>query len=462
MNYTDNNKKRKWIIILWSLVLALVAISLSFNKSIWLDEALSLRWISMPWAEMMDHLIADVHPPLFYIVLKLFSFASPGSIALGKACAILSYVLTMLLGGLFLQKYFSTSSAFFFTLFTTSIPMTLVKTVEIRMYTMTMLFMVVTSIFVYRIVLNSCSNINWIGFIIFGLATAYTHYYGLLSMAFFYPALLLYLVIEKDWKAVKKWFIYSAITIVVYLPWLPIAIRQVTAVNNDYWIDSQRPVSYMKDLFRYDFFPHSTKVYCGVIALSGLFLLVQFVRKKEAVYYWGLACMIPFIAVFTFAYVYGVIMRPIMVVRYLLPALTLLIFGISVMCKDISNWITSVVCIFFIVMICFNYPLAYENEYDTNTDKTMTFWEENIEEDAKVYLTEGALHAVILYSFPNTVLGSFEELLKMKSLPDEFWILDVHDEVSSNKVKFAGYEMDCYKNMGLDNVDFTIYHFWAK
>ena len=456
MQPVDNYKKKRWIVIIWSLVLAGVAISLSLNKSVWLDEALTLRWTSMPWSEMMEHLVADVHPPLYYIVLKVFSFISPGSIALGKACAILCYVLTMSIGGLFLQKYFSTASAFFFTLFTTAIPMMLVKTVEIRMYTMTMLFMVLTAIFMYKIIHNRDSNLNWACFVLFGVATAYTHYYGLLSMVFLYPMLLLYLIIDKDWKAVKKWFIYSSVTAIVYLPWLPIAINQVTAVNNDYWIDPQGLASYFKDLFRYDFFPHSTKIYCAILLLSGLYLLIQYIRKKEEKYYWSLACMTPFIGVFSFAYLYGVLVRPIMVVRYLLPALALLIFAASIVCGDINRWITTVICLFLIVMICFNYPLAFENEYDTYTDKTMAFWEENIAEDASVFLTEGALHAVIKYSFPQTELGSYQDLLSMTDKPKEFWILDVHDEV--DKSLFANYEIDECRDMGLDNIDFTIYH----
>ena len=45
-----------------------------FQNSIWFDEAYSLSLIKAPFSEMCKTAVEDVHPLLYYIYLKLFSF----------------------------------------------------------------------------------------------------------------------------------------------------------------------------------------------------------------------------------------------------------------------------------------------------------------------------------------------------------------------------------------------------
>lgn len=455
------NKKFTFAII-WALLISGISISLAFNDSLWLDEALSLNWTRMPWDKMMARLIVDVHPPLFYMMLRGFSFASLGSIALGKAFVLLGYVITVFAGVLFLQKEFSASSMIFYTLFTASIPMMLVKTVEIRMYSWAICFVVLTGIFMYKAMCNSKVIGYWIGFTLMALASAYTHYFALLVMVILYPLLLIFFLINKDRDAIKKWLIMCVCTVIGYLPWLPVAISQVTNVNGGFWIEKQSLAGYIKELFRHDFFPHSNKIYCAIVLVLSIYLLVQYIRKKSPEYYWGIACSIPLAVILVFGYIYGVIIGPIMIGRYLLPALVVQIIGLSVACRDIKWWLTGIMCLFFAAMLCLNYREAYVREYDTHTDDTKTFFEENVDLGSHLYYNNGSLPSVIEYYYPEYDTCNYDELENSSEMFNEFWIMDSADRVPGDMELFKDYDCFVYENMGFDNVNFTLYHMIKK
>ncbi len=454
--------KKSTFAIIWALLISGISISLSFNDSLWLDEALSLNWTRLPWAKMMARLIVDVHPPLFYIMLRSFSFASLGSIALGKAFVLLGYIITVFVGVFFLQKEFSTPSFIFYTLFTASIPMMLVKTVEIRMYSWAICFVVLTGIFMYKVMCDSKVMRYWIGFTLMALASAYTHYFALLVMVFLYPLLLVFFLINKDRDAMKKWLIMCVCTVIGYLPWLPVAISQVTNVNGGFWIEKQSLAGYIKELFRHDFFPHSNKIYCAIVLVLSIYMLVQYIRKKSSEYYWGIACSIPLAVILVFGYIYGVIIGPIMIGRYLLPALVLQIIGLSVACRDIKWWLTGTMCLFFVAMLCLNYREAYAREYDTHTDDTRTFFEENVDMGSHLYYNNGSLPSVIEYYYPGYDTCNYDELNDSTEMFDEFWIMDSADMVPGDMELFKDYDCSIYENMGFDNVNFTLYHMIKK
>lgn len=60
---------------LWAVMLLGLALRLHdlLAQSLWLDEAMSLYWASLPAGEVLARLMAlsgDPHPPLYYLILK--------------------------------------------------------------------------------------------------------------------------------------------------------------------------------------------------------------------------------------------------------------------------------------------------------------------------------------------------------------------------------------------------------
>ena len=107
--------------------------------------------------------------------------------------------------------------------------------VEIRMYALAALFVFLSYYYFYRIVKED-KLLNYILFMIFSLASAYTHYYALIAVAFFYVVLIFYIAVVRRTAFIQIIAIYL-ITIVAYLPWLRILIASVQNRVDNYWIE---------------------------------------------------------------------------------------------------------------------------------------------------------------------------------------------------------------------------------
>ena len=85
-----------------STVIQIVA---CFSDALWFDEAFSMAIIKLPWKEMLGVIVQDVHPPLYYYILKagteLLRLFLPNVslIVLAKLVAAIPHVCMLLLGG---------------------------------------------------------------------------------------------------------------------------------------------------------------------------------------------------------------------------------------------------------------------------------------------------------------------------------------------------------------------------
>lgn len=93
---------------------------------------------------------------------------------------------------------------------------------EVRMYALGALFVLIAFLALYEIIKHNHFN-HWIIFVLSSLGAAYTHYYALISVAFFYLVMLLLSYSKKDYR--KTTTLACLITIIAYLPWLIILLK---------------------------------------------------------------------------------------------------------------------------------------------------------------------------------------------------------------------------------------------
>lgn len=73
INFSEHSLNNKIGIIFFILsIFALFIVLFSINTSIWADEAFSLMMIQLSFLDMLYLLRFDVHPFLYYILLKFF------------------------------------------------------------------------------------------------------------------------------------------------------------------------------------------------------------------------------------------------------------------------------------------------------------------------------------------------------------------------------------------------------
>jgi hypothetical protein len=248
---------------LWPALVFVVTLSVAVRSyhiglpALTRDEAFSWRLTQYSVPEMLWHAAADVHPPLYYLLLKAWSSvlgAAPSALrGFSVLCAGLSVVTlyavcveaNRLRGA---QSYPGSGpvqgaallSALLFALH----PAQVQPSQSARMYGLGALLAGLTAWLLLRALRSGRQRIWW--WSSYGLAVGLfcgTHYYALFTLTgqvLFVAALLLLRGWKKGWRTIVvpvAGFGYAGVlALLLYSPWLHIFWSQVQAVRDDYWI----------------------------------------------------------------------------------------------------------------------------------------------------------------------------------------------------------------------------------
>ncbi len=234
---------------LWILI-AIIAVGIGLRgyhlteRSIWFDEAFSWRTVQFPMSEMMSRIQADVHPPLYYVLLKGWTYVFSGS-----AFAIRSFSVTF--AGLSLASaYLFASYAFksrrvglMAATFLAISPWVSFYGWEARMYPLGMTWALLSSYALLRAIRTT--SLLWsVLYGVLAVALIYTHYYGFFTLAAHALVVLGVLIYRTKWRPGELfhdriWWgavTATAIILVLYSFWLPTFLRQREQVEESYWV----------------------------------------------------------------------------------------------------------------------------------------------------------------------------------------------------------------------------------
>ena len=204
---------------------------LCFNYDVWLDEAFTGIFIRSNFYDMIKATAMDVHPPLYYVLLKLFAMVFGYHIPVLKIFSVLPIAFLMSISMFWIYPKFGFKASFLFQLLLGTLPNSMIKNVEMRMYTWGMLFVFLTALCAYEIWKEDGEGIKFeIGFFTFGLAAAYTHDFALISVAVIYVLFVYWIVQGKKYKKLRKVFASMIGSVFGYLPWLPVFYNQTKTV----------------------------------------------------------------------------------------------------------------------------------------------------------------------------------------------------------------------------------------
>lgn len=314
---------KKIYILLTILTLGMYAV-FSLEHTIWADEAYTFALIRHSFPEIWKITAADVHPPLYYFLLKLLSAPFGYDLYLCRFLSALPMALTALLGTWQLEKCFGKRTAAFFMVLYPLFPFSMTYASEVRMYGLSQLFVTLCALFAYRAYRENQKK-HWVAFFLFGTCAAYTHYFALVSAGVIYGLLLLAILIGKR-KLWKNWGLASAATIVLFLPWLGSFVYQLAyKVSNEYWIEPitlSTIVGYAMTLFSASGMTAFTLFFALAYAVAFVLLLAK--GKKQALV--GLAALAVPLGTLAVGLAASILVRPVFVIRYLLPSVPLLVF----------------------------------------------------------------------------------------------------------------------------------------
>jgi len=227
------------------------------QRSFWFDEAFSWRLTRFPLVEMVERTAWDVHPPLYYLLLKPWA-------ALGGTSPVALRSLSLVFSGLtVVGMYLFTAEAFAgreelgvgaaqkakgLGLFVAGLVALSIFQArygsEARMYALATALAAFSGWSLLRALrADSGRRRKWLVYGLLSLLFLYTHNYALFSLAAQAVFVVGFLCVQADWDAGAflrgPTFRYALLTAAAvalgYLPWLPVLLRQRAQVQADYW-----------------------------------------------------------------------------------------------------------------------------------------------------------------------------------------------------------------------------------
>lgn len=382
-----NDENKRYTIILYGLffVGSFFFLSLDFYRAFWYDEAYTINLVHQSFGHLWHVTANDVHPPLYYILLKLYTYICGDSVIALRIFSALPINGIMLIACTHIRKAFGNKTALSLLVLVILMPVNQYVASEIRMYSFGMFFVLLSALYAYQSYANF-RRPDLIRFTLFSLAAAYTHYYALLGVFYIYLLFFLVVVLKKRDK-ILPFIGYSVLFIIGYLPWLINLPGQVSQVQDEYWINAPR----LKDFVIYLYYPfaqeldlmateiplsHFATAFYMLTVFIVLFIYVILSGKKaiptdrkmsENRVYAGLL-FLAFVFTLATAIAYSLLSKPVFVTRYMTPVLGLIYLGSAIFLasfdwKKTQNKV--VLFLMFLILAYFSFN-HYSLQYRTN------------------------------------------------------------------------------------------------
>ncbi len=298
----------KKVVYCLAISIFLMSIGLVFNDNIWFDESYTLELVKHNFTDIISLLEMDMHPPLYFISLKIWMNYAGYSLVQAKIFSALGLLSTLILGCTLIRKDFGEKVACLFILFVAATPMVYYFSVQPRCYSWCV-FWVTFCFVIGNRVMNKKSFYNYILFVIGCLFAAYNHIYSLIAVAGLASFVNLYLLHKR--QGVRNIILTDFIILLGYTPWMPVLFSQTQSAASGFWLASLEPLSVI------------------VFSISAvIFFLI--LGKKENRKLSVLCGMFSIMFVQVLGLGISLIMRPLYIARYAVPLLG--IFALVLAC----------------------------------------------------------------------------------------------------------------------------------
>lgn len=372
----------------------------SFHTNIWFDEAYSVGMANHTFKEIWEIGGNDVHPVLYYWMLRFVSILTNGSILAYRLFSVLPIVLLGILGITHIKKDFGEKTGILFSFLTYFLPMMSVYANQIRMYSWAIYLVTILAIYTYRIYQGENTKKNWTIFGISSLASLYIHYYGLMAAGLINLFLLIYFIKNKKWNELKIQIVLGIIQVVLYIPWILSLFSQVKEVSKGFWITFNFPTTIFELIGcqMNGTLNDTPSLFVSFLVNILLYICLLIVlcknRNNEKLNFKAVISAVAIYATIVLAAgIISLIMTSgVLYYRYLFVITGLYIFGVShVLAESNNKYLISIVCIIVLSLGTYNNIIQIRDNYSLKNVKPIEYLKANIKEgDVIVYNEVGS------------------------------------------------------------------------
>lgn len=402
-----------------------------FDNNFWADETATIVYIMKGnFASIAEWAANDVHPPLYYFMLKIVYLLIGNRGWAFHLLSLLPCLIIMILSLTIFWREFSWKvSVIIITIIGLSYN-SVYYNMEVRMYSWAGLFVLLSYYGLWRILVYKRPK-DSILFIVFSLCAAYTHYFAMITVAFFYVMIMIISIFTKR-IPLKVTFIIWISTILGYFPWTVKFLKTIQRTTDNYWItDTPTLQSALKYLFSSRFQSVlSLIILLGAVIVFFLYettILNITVNKNKCVHISinfeqinfsnialivtaGIFCVLGTII---FAISYSFIVRPIFTYRYIYATsmVAWMVLAIIISKLNLGKIWIPILCLFLIFGFVPRYQEIYIREKNLNDTLQSTLDEMSQINTDGIILTNDThvpIHTINYY-FPDMQTQILEE-----------------------------------------------------
>ena len=402
-----------------------------FHQNLWFDESYSVAICNHSFIDIWKIGTHDVHPVLYYWVLHLLNLIFGNNIIIYRIFSWLCASTIGILGFTHIRKDFNQKTGILFTFFSLFLPVNVVYAGEIRMYTWAMLLVTLMCIYAYRIYKNQGTKQikNWLIFFLCSLASAYTHYYGLMVAGIVNLILFVYFIKKalKEKKftyELKAFLIFAVLQIMLYIPWLISLFLQMKVMSSThFWIYLKFPETII-EFFTFQFTGNLEKTktipdayaiaFGSIICIYLIYLSIKYIKlkkQKEETNIIRLSLGI-YIGVIIGACFGSIIVKtPIIYARYMLCVTGIFIFFLSYyLAKRGNKYVIAVIGILCIITGIFIQIDLCKDNYDQSNQEPFAYLRQNMQEGDILFCSNEGSGFVVSANFPHHFLYFYDAL----------------------------------------------------
>lgn len=372
---TDNNPATIGPLLLVSFAVAGIALMLRTHHladlSLTFDECCSWKISQFRTADMFDAISRDAHPPLYYLVLKFLTRLFGNHDVVLRGFSVLMGLLSIVACAVLIRTLIPVDdevpnrTQMNQRRFAVVVGMVLVSlsalqiemSMEARPYTLGTFLALVAAISLLRATRPGGSGRHWACFTVTTLCLSFTHYYSLFTIAAMY--LYAAMVLLQRWKCqgwtpdlkrllsgilVSLWIIQF-----LWVLWLPIFRFQLSRATLQLWQPPLNWELFTDSCYRVIAGGRLTAIlpiakYCGLLIWGGVAVWAACHKHRE-IRLVGMMAVFPFAG----AALYGIAVRNIIGVRYLIFAHVFLLVAASLLCARIRRpSVRSMICLLLV------------------------------------------------------------------------------------------------------------------
>lgn len=446
-------------LICFSIVSITFYVLIGNNNVLWCDEIASVVIAKKPFWELIELTANDVHPPLYYLILRvsglIFGFSGP----IMHFVSIIPYAMIIICSLTMIWKRHGIIAASLMIFMSSLLYCSMHFNVEVRMYSWASFFILMSYLY-FNEVLISSNYRNSLLFVLWSLLAAYTHYFCIITVAPFYLTILTIGLIKKK-AYLKNSLIIWGVTILLYLPWaISFLMHYTTTTSKIYSARYNSILQCLEYIFKSKF---SWILLC-------LFLIIVcisfFTMKDQFDYLWVIIGIVSISLTILVPYLISVIMSPIMEERHVYPSFIIAWMALGVCISKFKSWwryaflllVTISIVPFGMHGLVYSYEEAMEEERELNYFLTKT--EKLIPSSEPVITDEWQIgYSLLQYYYSsdiNTLLISGDMdidyyINDLSEKDSDYWIFikEELDAKAFNKMCDLGYECELVVENGL-------------